>query len=410
MTEFLPSRNDKIFNALFGNNTRVMDYGLWLFLAGLFFSIVILEIAAVIYILILFLIILRIKNLNLKIEDYLFLLFVLSWMISSIIAGEYNVLMYMIPICFVPISQQLWHKKTFDLEKWIHWIILFAIITASIGIIYHYLGRERTTGAYGGYFILATLMTMSIPLTISLFFEYPLKKGVWYLLMVFPQIMALWWSATRSAMLGLFLAFSIWAFHDVIKNRFARLARPGKTLSRWSLALFPLLLLLLLILTSDDPRMKPVSGDKTTQEKTVDITSGRSEIIRQAVSIIKTDWENGNFINIIFGYGPFSYQRLTRGQFSSWESDYLHALMEQGLFGLSLVIIIYYLFFKSVIRGLRIQNYRINALAVVGIITFIMSFFTLRITGWHSAAVFIIIYNFLIRSIAEVETNHTMRS
>ena len=168
-----------------------MDYVLWLFLAGLYFSIVILQIAAVIYILVFFLIILRIKTLKLRSEDYLFLLFFLSWLISSVIAGQYHILMYLIPLCFVPISLQVWHKKTLDLEKWIHWIILFASITAIIGIIYHCLGRERTTGAYGGYFILATLFTKSIPLTLSLFFENPLKKGVWYLLLAFPQILAL---------------------------------------------------------------------------------------------------------------------------------------------------------------------------------------------------------------------------
>ena len=56
---------------------------------------------------------------------------------------------------------------------------------------------------------------------------------------------------------------------------------------------------------------------------------------------------------------------------------------------------------KYIVKGLRSDDYLVNALATAGIITFVMSFFTLRITGWHSVGVFIIIYNFLVRGLAD---------
>jgi hypothetical protein len=385
----------------FDNDSRLMDYLLGLFIAGLFFSIVILEIAAGLYLLVFVLLIVSVKKVQLKYVDYLFILFVFSGVFSALLSGEYNILMFLIPICFIPISVQLTEKKTFQLELWIKWIILFATITAIIGIIYHYLGRERTTGAYGGYFILATLMSWSITLTVSLFMKKQNKKAVIYLILAFPQVMALWWSATRSAMLALFLGFGIWAFSDFSKNRFAKLKRFSKTFWRWSMAVSPLFLLLLMILASSDPRMNPTVVVNQEQESSIDMTSGRAELISQAVTIIKSDWINGKLVKIMFGYGPFSCQRMVGKPYSSWESDYLHSLMEQGLIGLFLVISIYYLLLKYIVKGLRSDDYLLNALATAGIITFVMSFFTLRITGWHSVGVFIIIYNFLAKGLSD---------
>jgi O-antigen ligase len=149
--------------------------------------------------------------------------------------------------------------------------------------------------------------------------------------------------------------------------------------------------------------MNPRAIKAAPSESTIDFSSGRGDIIANAISILQSDISNKNYVNIVFGHGPFSYQRLIQGPYSSWESDYLHSLMEQGIIGLILVILIYSYLIRYIYKGLRSDDYLVNALATAGIITFVMSFFTLRITGWHSAGVFIIIYHFLVRGLADEE-------
>jgi hypothetical protein len=147
--------------------------------------------------------------------------------------------------------------------------------------------------------------------------------------------------------------------------------------------------------------MNPTVKQQTESAQNFDVTSGRSDIIQSAISILKSDIENRDYLPLLFGHGPYCYQRLVGGPYSSWESDYLHSLMVQGIIGLILVLYIYYNLLRRIIQGLRSNNYFLNSLAAAGIITFIMSFFTLRLTGWHSAGVFIIIYNFLEKGLSQ---------
>jgi len=394
---------EQFINSLFSGESRWMTYLLWLFISGLFFTIVILEIAAGLYLAVFIAAIFYFRNRPLELINYLFLAFVISGLLSGMLSGHYNVLMYLIPICFIPISVQLKENKSFNLETWIKWILFFATVTALVGVFYHYTGRERTTGTYGGYFIFATLMSWSIPLTLAMVMKIKGRWGIIYLGISVLMLIGLWWSYTRSAMLGLFIGFGCWVLSELIKNWYRKTENIGKIILRWMVFLLPLFLLLLFIFLSDDPRMNPTARNDSQSESTIDFSSGRMDIIANAISILQTDITSKNFVNIIFGHGPFSYQRLVQGPYSSWESDYLHSLMEQGLIGFILVLSIYYFLLKHIIKGLRSDDYLLNGLATAGIITLVMSFFTLRITGWHSVGVFIIIYNFLVRGLADEE-------
>ena len=101
------------------------------------------------------------------------------------------------------------------------------------------------------------------------------------------------------------------------------------------------------------------------------------------------------YTGIIFGYGQHSRYRLVNNEFTSWESDYLQIMMNQGILGLFILLLIYFHFLKIIWRNFLTRSDILNGISAAGLTIFLMSFFTLKLTGWHSGAMFVITLTFL---------------
>ena len=270
-------------------------------------------------------------------------------------------------------------------------ILFFTSIAALAGVVFHFGGVERTHGFNGGYFTLASVMAFSIPMVLAESFrqERSLGRNGLFLLSV-VHLFAMWWTFTRSAFLGFLGAMGIWLVADAWRE----LRRSGVfTLSGAVTARLVLMMVLLtLIFTAKDSRINPFyHPPKSVAGKQLDLTSGRASIYQDARQFIQQDWQQGHWVNILLGHGLNSRNRMVQSKFTSWESDYLQAYMNQGIMGLLLVMVIYVLFLKRVFAALMSDNVRRQGVAAAGLAFWLMSFFTLKLTGFTDAAIFAVL-------------------
>lgn len=382
----------KYLQPIFESRYHCLDCLVFLFIAGLFFTPILLQAVAGILFIILIVLIFRKNRPPLLPQHYLIFFYIVSAIITFLITGQTvkelpKFLPHFILLSYIPISIYLSQKTQLKLDHWSGWIIICAGWAALAGVLNFALGKERTTTTFGGYFTLAALMGWSIPLTIGHFLENKSKKSYWYIPLLFLQLFALWFTYTRSAFLGLFTGFAIWFFQMLLGKR----NQSKASLVRWVFILSLPLLLLLLIFFSSDKRINPISLGDQSQTSTVDLSSGRKGIILDAVKVIKSDFENRDIGRMVFGHGLSSYRRLVTSPYASWESDYLEIFMSQGVMGLILLLLLYFYFLKAVWKGLISRQLRLNGLAISGIVFFMMSFFTLKLCSWHSGGIFLII-------------------
>ena len=383
---------------------RWMSFLLFIFIAGLFFTHLLIQFAATLYFLIFLLILINRKSFTFKSIYYLVISYAISGIVSFLFAGanvnKLNTLMpHFFLLSLITISIWINRKRVFRLDLWLKVIVILATINAVVAIIYHYLGKERATGIFGGYFTLASLMGWSLPLTAGLFFWQKNKLQWLYVPSMFLQIMAIWWSFTRSAMLGVFVGFSCWFTVEFFRSWRMKIKHNNILYFKWTVIILLLVLLLLQIFTSKDPRINPMSRQTAILEQNTDLTSGRRSIIEDAYSILKRDWDNQYYLHYIIGYGLYCRHRLVESMYSSWESDYLQAFMDQGIIGLMIIILIILIFSRLIVRGLLHENYLLNGLATSGVVMVIMSFMTLKFTSWHSGSIFLLLYAFLDREL-----------
>jgi hypothetical protein len=376
-----------------------LSYLAFIFIAGLFFTPLLLQAAAgIFFIIFLFLIFRKIRP-TFSLPHYLILCYLLSAIITFLTSAQswYELpkfLPHFILLSYLPLSM-LMKRKEVKIDCWYHWIIFCAGLAALAGAVNFALGKDRTTTTFGGYFTLAALMSWSIPLTSGGFLENKFKKFYWYIPLLLLQLFALWWTFTRSAFLGLFAGFAVWFMQVLLRKQ--KLTKSA--LIRWIVIFSLPLILLLLIFFSSDKRINPISPELQSQPSTLDLTSGRKGIILDALEILKSDINNQNIDRLLFGHGLSSYRRLVTSIFSSWESDYLEILMNQGLIGLFILLLLYFYFLKAIWKGLQSENIRLNSLAITGIVFVVMSFFTLKLCSWHSGGIFLI-------TLLMLESNH----
>ncbi len=380
-------------------NSKGADYLFWFFIGSFFISIILVEVAAAFYLLIFLLLLFSRRVTWSDPMSILIIAYVLSGLLSFLTSRESNLLVHLTLLCYIPLATGYAGQKNIKVKHWITGIIGFATITAIAGIINHFTGEERTSGFFGGYFTLATLMCWGIPLAAGMFLAEVNKIRWLYLFSILLQTMALWWTFTRSALLGLFIGLGCWVGFYIFRHLRSGDSWNRPVLMKWAILGLVPLLLVILVFTSQDPRMNPLARPPDTMEHNLDFSSGRNSIIRDAISRVTDDWHDQHFLSLVVGYGLSSRQRLIGGGFTSWESDYLQSFMDQGLIGFLLVMGIYFLYSRRILKGLMAENFLLNTLAAAGIVTLVMSIFTLRITGWHSAGVFIINYFLLQRGI-----------
>lgn len=368
-----------------------LEYIVVFFIVGLFFTPLLLETAAALLMVSLFFFIFQKPTPNFAPLHFVILAYCLSAIITFFISGQTlnelpKFLPHFILLSYLPLSFWLDKEKNFKTNPWIQWIIACAVIAALVGIVNHFLGKDRTTTTFGGYFTLAALMSWSIPLTVGRFLQSKSKKMYHYILLLLLQFMALWWTFTRSAFLGLFIGFGIW----FVMALFIKKTVKKTSLLKWTIIFSLPLILILLIFFSSDQRINPIAKAEPSSSLTVDLSSGRKGIIMDALSILKSDLQKMNFASLVFGHGLSSYRRLVQSPWASWESDYLEILMSQGIVGLVLIVLLYVYFLRAVWRGLWSNSVLTNSVAISGIIFWIMSFFTLKLVSWHSGGIFLL--------------------
>ncbi len=273
-------------------------------------------------------------------------------------------------------------------------------ICALAGFYYHFfVGLERTQAFNGRYFTLAALLTVTLPVTLGYILTHSAaltRGGAFFSAAV--QLTALWWTYTRSAFLALLVGLSATAVLFVF--------RKSRSAARWQflsglLFLLPVLILIGLIWQSPDPRINPFRKkhpqSSFREPGTVDLSSGRSQIYRDALHILSDDWQQKRWVNLLFGHGLRSRSELVSSQYKSWESDYVQILLNQGIIGLLILSGIYLVFLKHLvefvprlIRGDPSAGL-IGGYFAAGLAFWIMSFFTLQISNIYGCAYFVVL-------------------
>lgn len=293
-----------------------------------------------------------------------------------------------------------------SLDRWGNAVVVLAVVVSAAGVWRHVVeGLERTSGFFGGYFTLASLLVWSLPLTAGLYLSRSRGAGRWYVPALLLQFFALWWTLTRSAFLGWMVAVGVWLIMHLWRTRGARRPLIGLLRERWAVVILMPLLLVILVAGSRDPRINPLRNAAPAVEapaRSVDLSSGRGEIIADAGRLLGAARDGGQWRAILLGFGLDSRNRLVESDFTSWESDYLQALMNQGVVGLLLILALWGSLLRTVWQGLRSGDPRLMGLAAGGLALFLMSPLTLKMTSWHSAGMILLTASWIRAGLAAV--------
>lgn len=385
-------------------STLLPTTGIVLMIAGLFLSVVILQIT--VYSMLLtfpFVLQLKVKNKKLQAFEIIMLLFFISGVIGLIMSktpqkSVLNLTKYFFMLNTLPLYYFLQQDKKLNLKNIAYLINIFATINAIYGFVHYFQVLDRTTSFYGGYFTLAVLMVFSLPVSVSLFIHTTSKLRYYFLISVITQFMALWFTFTRSAFLGIIIAGGLGGF-IVLAYYWPKLNKV-QLFAIFNLFLLPVTLIILLF-TSKTPRLNPstIISEQTTQN--IDFSSGRKQIIDEAAQMLRDDVKEGDWIHLIFGYGLYSrIMYFPDGIWGGWESDYLEALMSQGILGLFILIAVYYYLLKLSIKIIKINRRWEEYILQLGFIMstiglFCMSFLTHIALGFTSVVIISLLYAIL---------------
>ncbi len=341
-------------------------------------------------------------------EKFIFLYFISGTMAVFLtenpLANLPHLMPHIIVLSGIPLN---WRFQRDGFPLPIIWNLLLGLTTLSAlaGFYFHWAGEPRTHGLNGGYFTLASVMAFSIPFVLAQSFRQNniFLRNVWLLVAV-GHLMALWWTFTRSAFLGVLGALGLWTLMDWRQQHRQGIRIAPSITARLMLMGF----LLMLIFTASDPRINPLAHtppSSSTAPQSLDLTSGRASIYQDVFHFLKEDWQKGNWLNLLLGHGLNSRNRMVQSPYTSWESDYFQALMNQGLWGLLLIIVIYFLFLKHAWHALLSKNPLLQAAGAAAVAFWLMSFFTLKLTGFTDAALFAVLTVFLKQLALPLKTN-----
>jgi O-antigen ligase len=381
--------------------TLLPTAGIVLMIAGLFISVVLLQIA--VYSMLLtfpFILQVKVKHKELKAFEILMILFFISGVIGLIMSkapqkSVLNLTKYFFMLNTLPLCYFLQRDKKLNLKNIAYLVNIFATINAIYGFIHSFQGLDRTTSFYGGYFTLAVLMVFSLPISVSLFIHTTRKLKYYFLISVIIQFMALWFSYTRSAFLGIIIGSGLGGF-IVLAYYWPKLNKV-RLLAVFYLFLLPITLTILLF-TSKTPRLNPTTIISPETLQDIDLTSGRKQIIEEAAQMLREDVKEGDWIHLTFGNGLYSrIMYFPDGIWGGWESDYLEALMSQGILGLFILVAVYYYLLKLSIKIIKINRSWEEYILQLGFIMstiglFCMSFLTHITLGFSSVVIISLLY------------------
>ena len=369
-----------------------------LLIVGIFFSNAVLQISTGLFLpFIIYLVIKKGNQSRLRPIEKLILLLLLSGILSLFFSpmpsfASKNIIRHCILLTIIPLFYMADNDDFISIDVLGKLISVFALFTAAYGIIRYINGAERAFGFFAGYYTLSAVLAFSLPITFASIFY---SKNYWkYLAGIssFVQATALWLTFTRSALLGIVIGSLVIIIILLFRGDISKHVRNKIIL----MSALSLILIIFLLFTTTDARINPIKIFSNT-----DISSGRNEIYNDAYNTMMTDLKSG-WENIFFGHGLNSRVILfPSSHYTSWESEYIESFMTQGLIGLLLVILIYYLFFKnlfSLLLRLKDSNFRIFSLgiAISGISFWIISFFSSQLLGQNSSAYIVVLYSLII--------------
>lgn len=380
------------------NNSTI---GLLFWFLGLSLSHIFLQTAAIVLFL---LFILNRKGLDLRSTEFWILggLFVVSLM-STFRASPLPfwkalpaTMPFLILFAGIPLKHICHAQINEKASSWIWIFVLLATIPAVFGIVDHHQGAQRSAGVFGGIYNLSILMATSLPITMGLLLKtrslYPnaILAGL-----IACHFLALWYTATRAAFLAVLVSMGLWTLRYLLQ--YLR-SSDHKTffIQGLTVATVPFILFLMII-TSDDYRINPFFNPPSDLYATgqADLTTYRIDIIKDALRILESDLASGAYGHLFLGYGAFSRKRLVESIHISWQSDYLQILMDSGLLGLILVLLLYLRFLWLAGRKTGHPDPIMQAFAWAAFGYFLMSFLTLQMTGLYGAGIFVLLYTFL---------------
>ena len=301
-------------------------------------------------------------------------------------------------LAWIPLARavdSLGPRRLQALEAWVRAAVLLGSLVGLVAL-FRFLttDQERASGMYGGFYFLSGQMVWVLPLGLSLVMTTGPRLRAAAALGTALAFAALCFSYTRSAFLGWFLASGLWLLTLVREGfRLAPDQRP-RILRRLGLVTIPLVMLVLFLLNTSDDRVASMlpgtRGGGTPSAGPVDQSSGRRAIINDGLSILRSLPAEGRYHEILLGTGLDSRKRLVGGPFTSWESDYLQVLLNQGVVGLGLLLLIWGRVLVGAWRGFVSGRPEGVALAVGVVGLFLMSPLTLVITGWQMVGLLIL--------------------
>ena len=346
---------------------------------------------------IIYLIIRHIKERKLTAIELLIILLFFSSLLSIYLSpnpsvAAKNIIYHSILLIIIPLSYLAEYDKKISVYFIGKMISVFALLAACLGIVRFINGAERAFGFFGGYYTLACVLAFSIPITVATIFY---SKNLWKYITIISslvQIAALWFTFTRSALLGLLVGCIIAIFIYFFQSKTTKAARTKIVLA----SVLTAIAMVTLLFTTSDSRLNPLMIFNNP-----DLSSGRNEIYNDAYQVfasnLNTEWKN-----IILGHGLESRIILfPKSLYTSWESDYIETFISQGLVGLLLVVLIYYQLFKRLFQLLSkvsqtgYYKFALGLLAS-GIAFWSISFFSSQLVGRNSSAYFVVIYSLII--------------
>ncbi len=373
------------------------------FLIGIFYSIAVLQIGAVLFFIYsIYIIYEDFRNHRTGFMEILLILYLLSAVISAVFsvdpAVSFPALMRpVILFSLLPIAYLLQRYGRIT-PRFTAGIFAFGGGTVALeGIYHHFAGFERTWGFFGGYFTLATLLALSIPVTAVFIFSSSRKIAILSALSLIAQLTALWWTYTRSAFLAVILGFGAGLVYEFFLERRNLLANYSYRIA--ALLMVPFLIVTFMFMSSD-PRINPRAQVRENAAGQMDISSGRSGIIADGIHLLEKDWQGNEWGRLLFGHGLHSRKILFEGPYRSWESDYLEVLINQGAVGLVLMLGLYLGLFMKIYRvvgaeKISRENWLFTGYLISAVAFWIMSFLTLQFQGINGSAYFALLYGLM---------------
>ncbi|MCS6957284.1 MAG: O-antigen ligase family protein [Aquificaceae bacterium] len=215
-------------------------------------------------------------------------------------------------------------------------------------VFYRYRATGQPAMIWGGWFEVGAFYTIFAVASLSLFFY---TRRIYYLLPFIIFVSIVFFTARRSAMLGLAFALILFAILT-LKNlsKKALLGIIGTLIVGFGISTT--------LLVEKDPRYKTafevIGGERDLEDETLNIISSyRWEIAKAGIEVIKRDFEEGNWIPLLIGHGINSgyYLEPKSPVGGVYESVFiLSEFIEKGILGLLSVLWVYWVYLRFLIN------------------------------------------------------------